>query len=72
MLYFFTNTFMTNFEQEFTAKAEYLALFVNIVIGIFCTRIQALALKKNYLCYCVVDKSWPVRDNLKLKSLSCD
>ena len=26
MLYFFTNTFMTNFEQEFTAKAEYLPL----------------------------------------------
>ena len=46
MLYFFTNTFMTNFEQEFTAKAEYLALFVNIVIDNFCTRIQTLTLKK--------------------------
>ena len=46
MLYFFTNTFMTNFEQEFTAKAEYLALFVNIVIDNFCTQIQTPTLKK--------------------------
>ena len=46
ILYFFTNTFMTNFEQEFTPKTEYLVLFVNIVIDNFCTRIQTLTLKK--------------------------
>ena len=37
---------MTNFEQEFTAKVEYLPLFVNIVTDNFCTRIQTLTLKK--------------------------
>ena len=40
MLYFFTNTFMTNFEQKFTAKAKHLALFVNIIIDNFCTEFK--------------------------------
>ena len=39
MLCFFTGTFIINFEEEFTAKAEYFVLFANIVIDTFCTQI---------------------------------
>ena len=40
MLYSFTSSFITDLEQEFTAKVEYFVLFCNIVIDIFILKLQ--------------------------------
>ena len=43
-LHFFTSTFIINFGQELSAKAEYFVSLVNIVTDIFCIQVQTLTL----------------------------